>query len=122
MMREGRHHDGGKDPEPTTQPTVQILCEFFLKGNLPISDLNALCYGESAAEQLSELTDAKYHLQPTKTHLSPGYGYGYTQGANHHIFRILAGTSPLKRCFQLPTTDRNELRYGVETSGVRPYK
>ncbi|KAK1485614.1 hypothetical protein CCUS01_03754 [Colletotrichum cuscutae] len=110
MMREGRHHDGGKDPEPTTQPTVEILCEFFWKGNLPISDLNALCYGESAAEQLSELTDAKYHLQPTKTHLSPGYGYGYTEGANHHIFRILAGTSPLKRCFQLPTTDRNELR------------
>lgn len=39
-------------------------------------------------------TDTKNHLQPTKTHLSPGYGYGYTQGANHHIFRILAGTSP----------------------------
>ncbi|KAK1656321.1 hypothetical protein BDP81DRAFT_19746 [Colletotrichum phormii] len=63
-------------------------------------------------------SNVENYLQPTKTHLSPGYGCGYTQGANHHIFRILAGTSPLEQCLEVPTTDRKEL----EISGVRPCK
>ncbi|OHF03235.1 hypothetical protein CORC01_01619, partial [Colletotrichum orchidophilum] len=59
----------------------------------------------------TRLQSDQNHLQLTTIHLSPGYA----QSANH-IFRIHAGTTPLKQC--LPTTVRKQL----ETTGVRPCK